>query len=115
MRIATILLTAFTPFVALANEEWKVERVSFSRVGDINSRIGELCAVISGPKTEFHRVRMQVKVDPRTSRPGYYMSPVNEEGRFCLLAFTFAGHAEVAILHPDINETSSNTSVSVKW
>lgn len=79
---------------------WSVKVTSFLPIVNSQTRLGELCGVVTGPANELSNARVSVASDPKAKKPGYYAVAVDRTGRFCVVVHTFTGTAEVAVEAP---------------
>lgn len=115
ISVCTVATRAFSRS-AFADEPvaWDLKVTSFLPVVNFQSRLGEICGRVTGPVESLAGARVAVVSDPKTKRPGYYATAVDNQGRFCLVIHTFTGTAE-ATVQPTGEASPPPAGLRVEW
>jgi len=90
---------------------------SFTRIGDTNSTLGELCGTVTVTSAQMAAsgnllIPVTVTSDPNTSNPGSYTILADRAGNFCVVVNTYTGTASAEAWLPGTQAESPVAPIS---
>ena len=73
----------------------KITSFNYLRTGDVHGPLAEICGAVEGATAMTF---VKVMIDPKASKPAYYNTVVDTDGKFCLVVATYHGTADVSII-----------------